>query len=291
MAFDRATFYDAELQRHDGHFRAALKIRPGDHVLDIGCGAGQSTRDAARIAVQGGVVGVDVSEEMLAVARQRSALEQLRNVVFERADAQTHAFPVAHFDLCISRFGVMFFTEPVAAFANIARAMRPGARLVLMVWQSCDRNAWATALQGVLATGNSQTPNASPAFSLGDPAITTGFLTAAGFASIDFTEVHEPVFYGQSVSAAYDAIVELFLGGATPDVSDTVAKERLQRLRAMLPAHLTADGVLFDSRAWIVTAVRNAAKPPLVDRTFSGGEDPFPSNGNTPCRIIPTEGD
>jgi SAM-dependent methyltransferase len=290
MAFDRANFYDAELERHDAHFRAALKINPGDHVLDIGCGAGQSTRDAARIAVQGGVVGVDVSEEMLAVARQRSALEHLRNVVFERADAQTHAFPVAHFDLCISRFGVMFFAEPVAAFGNIARAMRPGARMVLMVWQSRDRNAWATAMQGVLAGGNSQTPNAAPAFSLGDPAITTGFLTAAGFASIDFTEVHEPVFYGRSIAAAHDAIVELFLGGPTPEVAGTVAKERLQRLRAMLPAHLTADGVLFDSRAWIVTAVRSAAKTPLVGRALAAAKDPFPSNDITACPIIRSEG-
>jgi SAM-dependent methyltransferase len=256
MAFDRAAFFDAELQRHHEHFRASLKIDRRDRILDIGCGAGQTTREAARAAVEGSAVGVDVSEEMLDTARQRSMEAGLRNVTFERGDVQVHALPIAHFDLCISRFGVMFFADPVAAFANIARAMRPTARLVLMVWQSRDRNAWATAMQSVLASGGSQMPNKSPAFSLGDPAITTGILTAAGFASIDFTEVHEPVFYGESITAAYDAIVELFLGGSTPDVAGALAKERLQRLRALLPAHLTADGVFFDSRAWIVTAYR-----------------------------------
>jgi SAM-dependent methyltransferase len=267
MAFNRADFYDAELQWHDAHFRTVLKIRPGDHVLDIGCGAGRTARDAARVAVEGNVVGVDVSDDMLAVARQRSAAEGLRNVTFELGDAQTHMFPIAHFDLCISRFGVMFFADPVAAFVNVAQAMRPGARLVLMVWQSRDQNAWATAMQNVLATGSSQTPNASPAFSLGDRAVTTRILTAAGFALIDFIEVNEPVFYGQSITAAHDAIVELFLGGSTPDVADAVAKERHQRLRALLSAHLTADGVFFDSRAWIVTAVRNSTQTPLVERS------------------------
>ena len=257
-AFNRADFYDAELRRYDEHFRAALKVCPGDHVLDIGCGAGQSTREAARSAVHGGVVGVDVSEEMLSVARQRSSAEGQQNVIFERADAQTHAFSTAQFDVCISRFGVMFFADPVAAFTNIARAMRPGARLVLMVWQSRDRNAWATAIQGVLSPRGSQMPHTSPAFSLADRAVTTDILTTAGFASIDFAEVHEPVFYGSTVSAAYDAIVALFLDGPTLEVGDGATQDRLHQLRDLVQAHLTEDGVLFDSRAWIVTAQRSA---------------------------------
>jgi len=246
MAFDRAAFYDAELRRHDRHFRAALKVGPRDRVLDIGCGAGQTSRDAARIATQGSVVGVDVSEEMLQVARRRSAEEGLRNVVFERGDAQVHAFPQARFDLCISRFGAMFFADPVAAFGNLGRAMRPGARLVLLVWQGRERNEWATAIQGALGLGDVGSANTPPTFSLGDRAVTTRILTAAGFVSIDFSEVHEPVFYGPSVDAAQEAIAELFLAG---DASG----ERLPELRALLEAHLTDDGVFFDSRAWIVT--------------------------------------
>ena len=256
MGFNRTGFYDAELRRHDECFRAALKVGSRDRVLDIGCGAGQSTREAARAAREGSVVGVDISGEMLRVARQRSAEEGLRNVAFELADAQDYAFPSAHFDLCISRFGVMFFADPIAAFANIARAMRPGARLVLMVWQGQERNEWSTAIQRALAS--EATPSASaPAFSLGDRTATTRLLTLAGFASVAFAEVHEPAFYGPDVDAAHEAIVALFLAKDGLAGTDPASDETLDRLRVLLQAHLTAEGVLFDSRAWIVTARRS----------------------------------
>jgi SAM-dependent methyltransferase len=255
MALDRADFYDAELRRHNEHFRAAANVGPRDRVLDIGCGAGQTTREAARVAVLGSVVGVDVSAELLEVARRRSAEEGLRNVVFEQGDAQVHAFPAAHVDLCISRFGVMFFSDPIAAFANIGRAMRPGARVVLMVWQSEERNEWATAVQRTLAPGTVATAGAAAPFSLGDPAVATRILTAAGFASVDFADVHEPVFYGVDVDTAYDAVVGLWLTKEALARADAAA-EALRRLRALLDAHLTADGMLFDSRAWIITARR-----------------------------------
>jgi len=257
MALDRADFYDAELRRHNEHFRAAANVGRRDRVLDIGCGAGQTTREAARVAVLGRAVGVDVSAELLEVARRRSAEEGLRNVAFEQGDAQIHAFPAAQVDLCISRFGVMFFSDPVAAFANIGRAMRPGARLVSMVWQSRERNEWATAVQSALAPGTTATAGAADPFSLGDPAVATRILTAAGFASVAFAEVHEPVFYGVDVDAAYDNVAGLWLTKEALARADA-ADDARQRLRALLDAHLTADGVLFDSRAWIISAHRAA---------------------------------
>jgi SAM-dependent methyltransferase len=256
MALDRAAFYDAELQRHHEHFRAAIDAGPRDRVLDIGCGAGQSARDAARAAAAGSVVGVDVSAEMLEVARRRAADAGLRNIAFELGDAQVHGFPAAHFDLCISRFGTMFFADPIAAFANIGRALRPGARLMQMVWQSRARNEWALAIQDALAPAGFSPAGESPAFSLGDPEVAARILTSTGFVSIDIAEVHEPVFYGPSVDAALEAIVGLFLPVDRPIDSTSATDATLRRLRAMLNAHVTADGVLFDSRAWIVTARR-----------------------------------
>lgn len=253
MAFDRADFYDAELRRHQEHFRAATNVGPRDRVLDIGCGAGKSTREAARAAVMGSAVGVDVSEEMLEVARRRSAEAGLRNIVFELGNAQVHGFPAAHFDLGISRFGTMFFTDPVAAFANIGQALRPSARLVLMAWQRRERNEWAIAIQDALAPIGSPSDE-SPAFSLADPKVTERILTAAGFASINFADVHEPVFYGANVDAAYDAVVELFIPKDKRADATSATDEALRRLRQLLDAHSSATGVLFDSRAWIVTA-------------------------------------
>ena len=257
MAFDRSDFYDAELRRLNEHFRAAVNAGLRDRVLDIGCGAGQTTREAARVAVEGSVLGVDVSAELLEIARRRSAEEGLRNVEFEQSDAQVAAFPAAHFDLCISRFGVMFFADPAAAFANIGRTMRVGARLVLMVWQSQERNEWATAIPRALTPDTVASARGAPAFSFSDPAVATGILTAAGFGSVGFAEVHEPVFYGPDADAAFDAVIGLGFAEETLAGADPVAAQAaLERLRALLDAHLVAGGVFFDSRAWIITAHR-----------------------------------
>jgi SAM-dependent methyltransferase len=206
--------------------------------------------------VQGSVLGVDVSAELLEVARRRSAQEGLRNVAFEEADAQLQGFPPAGFDLCISRFGVMFFADPAAAFANIGRAMRPGARLVWMVWQSRDRNEWATVIRQALEPGVAPPTEVAPAFSMGDPAITTDVLNASGFVSVEFAEVHEPVFYGPDVDAACEAVIGLQFAKDLLARADEEGDAARQRLRDLLETHLTADGVLFDSRAWIITAYR-----------------------------------
>lgn len=251
-----ADFYDAELARHNVHLRAAADVGVSDRVLDIGCGAGQTTRDAARVATKGFVLGIDTSSEMLEIARQRADEARLGNVAFEQGDAQVHAFPAAGFDLCISRFGVMFFADPEAAFANLGRAMRPGGRLAWMVWQSQKHNSeWSTAIRQALGLDDPIPTEAAAAFSLGDPAIVTGQLSTAGFASIGFAEVREPVFYGPDVDTALDVLTSFEFvktALARADVPDNA----MRRLRGLLEAHLTADGVFFNSRAWIVTACR-----------------------------------
>ena len=256
MDFNRTDFYDAELKRLDVRFRAALDIRPQDRILDVGCGAGESTRHAARSAFRGSVLGVDISEEMLQVARQRGEQERLQNVAFELADAQLHPFPAGRFDLCISRFGAMFFDDPLAAFVNIGRAMRPDARLVLMVWQDRERNEWSIAIQRALAAENTSSTSAPAAFSLGDRATTTRLLTAAGFADIDFAEVQEPVFYGPDPDSAREAILALFLANPNSNGSIRPSAETRDRLRKLVQSHCSAEGVLFDSSAWVVSARR-----------------------------------
>jgi hypothetical protein len=172
-----------------------------------------------------------------------------------------HRFPAASFEVGISRFGTMFFADPVAAFGNIRHALTDGGRLVLMVWQARDRNEWATAIREALAGDNAVPPPPTDGphpFSLADPAVAEGVLTAAGFAGIRFTDVREPVYYGPDPAVAFDVVRGLRSSRDLLAGLDAGEAERaLDRLRATLAAHQAGDGgVLFDARSWIVTALR-----------------------------------
>ena len=256
-----ADHYDAELRRLNEHLRAATDIAPTDRVLDVGCGAGQTTRDAARAASSGSVLGVDSSEQMLERARRLTQEAGLRNIAYELGDAQVHHFQPEYFNVLISRFGTMFFADPAAAFANLASAARRGALLVMMVWQSCERNEWATAIPAALRSPDKQESAAWGAglFSLAETDVVEAILQKAGFAEIGFSDVHEPVYYGPDVDTACHIVCSF---KTTKDLlaklDAGVAERTLEQLRSMLADHLSADGVFFDSRAWIVTARRFA---------------------------------
>ena len=120
----------------------AAAIAPEDRVLDIGCGTGASTLAAATRAPEGRVLGVDISEPLLARARQRAAEAGLAHAAFLLADAQSHAFPQGAADVLISRFGMMFFSDPTAALRNLAGALRPGGRMAFVGWAGTSRNPW-----------------------------------------------------------------------------------------------------------------------------------------------------
>ena len=237
------TAYDAELRRHNEVLRQACGVQSHDHVLDIGCGAGQTTREAARAAHSGSALGVDVSAPAIERARELASAEGLRNITFECASAEVYRFPQERFDLAMSRFGTMFFDDPVAAFANISRALRPAGRLVMMVWQARERNEWDITIRHSLgATVPSGLPDP---FSLADPSTVTEILEGAGF------------YYGPDVDAAMDWVRGFACTGEVLKRLDPTAAERaLGRLRAALVAHLSDDGVWFNSRAWVVTARR-----------------------------------
>jgi SAM-dependent methyltransferase len=256
----RPSGYDSELRQHTEVLRRAWGVRLHDHVLDIGCGTGQTTRQAARAARAGSALGVDISAPAIERARRLATTEGLGNVSFEHADAQVHRFPHHHFDVAVSRFGTMFFADPVAAFANVGRALRPAGRLVMLVWQAAERNEWDVAIRRSLAGPEGPVDGAATgpeAFSLADPPAVQQILGAAGFADIAFTDVHEPVHYGPDVAAAL-AWVRGFTctGDLLKRLDPASAAAAVARLRETLSAHLSDDGVRFDSRAWLVTARR-----------------------------------
>ena len=251
--------YDAELQLHNEQFRAALGIRAGDRVLDIGCGTGQTTRDAALVASDGDALGVDIDAGMIARARELADREGVPNARFEVGDAQVHPFRSGAFDVAISRFGTMFFSDPDMAFRNIARAVRVGGRLVMMVWQAHDRNEWAVAIDqalGIRDRGVAAAPGSDP-FSLAEPPTVRRILAAAGFADGEFNDVDVPVYYGEDVDAA------LAFVGRFANVSEALSRPGQRaagtiraRLRAMLESRASERGVWVGSRAWIITARR-----------------------------------
>ena len=253
-----AVDYDAELIRYGVVLRRAWAVQPHDRVLDIGCGTGQTTREAARMARAGSALGVDSSAPAIERARELARAEGLRNVTFEPGDAQAHRFAPGHFDLAISRFGTMFFDDPVAAFGNIGRALRPAGRLVMVVWQGRDRNDWDVAIRQALAGPDRPTAVAGEGpdpFSLADPTTVEGILRAAGFADIGLTDVDEPVYYGPDTAAALDWVggfagTTEFLKRLDP----AAAARALARLRDALAARMSDEGVWFNARAWIVTA-------------------------------------
>src|SRR5688500_3312889 len=185
----------------------AAAIAAGERVLDIGCGNGLTSRDAARAAGPGGeVVGVDLSGSMLGRAEQLAKDEGLGNIRFEQGDAQVYRFEQEAFDVVMSRFGVMFFEDPVAAFTNIAAAVRSGGRLAMLVWQSPSANEWVSSLVGPLAMGRdlpAPPPGAPGPFSLAETEHVRGILNGAGFRDVAFASSEQSFNVGTETDDAY----------------------------------------------------------------------------------------
>lgn len=255
----RAERFEEGVAAYRGQFFDTAAIEPTSTVLDIGCGSGLTTREAARRATAGSALGVDLSSRMIEFARELAARDNLANVTFEQADAQVHPFPDQHFDIAISRNGAMFFGDALAAFTNIARALRPGGRLVLQAWQSPEHNEWMSTFRSALADGRdlpSPPPNAPGPLSLSDPDQVRALLTSAGFEDVRLHGVSQPMYFGRDVEDASGFISEQF-SRLLVDL-DADGKERaLGNLRATMAEHLTDRGVLYDSSAWFIQARRS----------------------------------
>ena len=264
---DSGDFWAAHAERlnegvagYHGHFFEAAAIDVKADVLDIGCGIGQTTRDAARRASDGFALGVDLSSRMIDLARRTAERERVSNARFEQADAQIHPFADRSFDIAISRNGAMFFGDPGAAFVNIARALRPGGRLVLMSWQPFEKNEWLRTFRSVLAAGRELPPPAGAPgpFSLSDPERVRHLLTSAGFTDVRLRGVSEAMYFGPDPDDACRFVSTQFAGRL--DGLDANARVRaLDALRASMAEHRTDRGVLYDSAAWITVARRGSA--------------------------------
>jgi ubiquinone/menaquinone biosynthesis C-methylase UbiE len=237
---------------------AAARIQPGESVLDLGCGCGATTITAATQAGPGGTAhGIDLSEPMLAVARHRARDAGLTTVSFTQADAQTHQFAAAAPDVVISRFGTMFFDDPVAAFTNIGRAVRPRGRLFIATWQPLGLNDWLTVPGAALlqyGTLPDSQPGAPGMFAQADPDFLRSTLTRAGWTAVDSRAVTVTVRLGEDPADATDYLADSGVGRAVLDTIPATDKPAaLQAVTDALAPHTTNDGVHLDAAIWITT--------------------------------------
>jgi len=249
--------FDRAIAGHDGPFQAAAGFQPTDRVLDVGCGSGQNTRDAARAARSGSALGVDLSAPMLVHARRAADAEGLTNASFLQADAQIHPFEPASFDVAICRTSAMFFADHVAALANIGRALRPGGRLMLLTWQPLAGNQWLKEIATALAAGRPPQippPGVGP-FALSEPDRIRAVLDEAGFIDVKLVGNEAPMWFGADASDACQFILGL-MGWMLAGLDDDARAVARDALRAVTSDHETADGVTFASATWITTAVR-----------------------------------
>jgi SAM-dependent methyltransferase len=238
----------------------AAAFRTGETVLDVGCGCGDISLAAGRaVDSSGAVLGVDLSPAMLGVATARAADAGLDHVEFVASDAATYSTDRAGFDAVVSRFGVMFFDDPSAAFANIRSLMATGARLAFVCWQDLFVNDWmivpATAAAEVLPLPVGNDPTAPGAFAFSDADRVTGILAAAGFAGPRAAPVAAKVWLGDTAIEAAARLRTSGLGRAMfADADPALVDEAIARAVASLVPYESPSGVELDSAAWLVTA-------------------------------------
>ena len=264
-----AELSDATDHQLDPLGRLALdRLAPaaGERVLDVGCGCGQTVLQlAGAVGPTGQVLGVDISDVMLARASERVSAAAAHQVTLLRADAATHRFAPASVDGIYSRFGVMFFDDPRAAFANLRAALAPAGRMSFVCWQAQEQNPWSLiplrAARSVLPSAPLPPPlegGGGPGpFSLADPSVIRDLLATAGFQRVDIAPHATPVHIGaaHTLEAAIDYLMRI--GPAARLVGENDPATR-PAIRAAITHALTPfsgeTGVWLDAAVWLVTA-------------------------------------
>jgi len=238
---------------------AAAAAKPGEKVLDVGCGTGSTTAELAReVAPDGRVLGVDISEALVGTAR----LHQLDNLKFEVGDVTTHPFETAAFDLVFSRFGVMFFADPVKAFANLRRALRPLGRLVFVCWRTPLENPWGLvpmrAADPHLPPMERPGPEDPGQYAFGDRARVERILGEAGFGKPTFRTLDLQLLMGKDVP---DTLENLGKFGPLARRFAEAAPEQVAKAKAAiaeaLKPHAGPDGVHLAGACWLVSAAQH----------------------------------
>jgi SAM-dependent methyltransferase len=236
---------------------AGAQIQEGENVLDVGCGCGDVTILAAHGTGSGHALGADFSRIQVAEARRLAVAAGVINARFEVADVQVHPFGAGIFDLVLSKFGVMFFDDPAAAFGNLRKALRRGGRLAFLCWRTRDENPLFTIgfAEAAAVLGLRELTGSSAAFSLADTGRVGALLSGAGFGGLECAKADELMLIGRDVDDALEyerasPSAAEFLAGLSP----AQAAEMTRQVRDRLVAYASPDGVVMPGAAWLVTA-------------------------------------
>ena len=242
---------------------AKLDLPRGAKALDVGCGWGDTAIELARmVGPSGSVLGIDCCDPFLDKGRADAKAEGLTNVKFECADVQTYAFK-KEFDFCFSRFGMMFFANPVAAMRNIRSALKPGGRLMFITWRALDQNPWCAIPKQVvldfLPPPGEQAESCGPGpFSMASTEVVATQLKAAGFQDIAFERIDGPVMVGSTVEQAMQFQLAIGPAGEIFREAGIEAERRRNEIEGALSdtlAHYAQDGkVIMPSSSWTITA-------------------------------------
>ena len=253
------------LSHHSEAVFPTLPVRPGDHVLDVGCGFGDTAiRLAERVGPSGTVTGVDCCDAFLDFARAAVRARGLTNVGFVRADAEI-ALPVNEYEFVFARFGTMFFANPVAGLRNMRRALRPGGRMVHIVWRDRADNPWLSMAKDVVLRflpppgADAQTCGPGP-FSMADEVVVRAMMKAAGYEQIEFRRVDAPVLIGKDVQDAIAFQLAIGPAGEVFREAGALAEERRPQIEAALAEAINrqtkaSDGIVMDSSSWVISAI------------------------------------
>lgn len=240
-------------------------IRPGDRVLDFGCGFGETSLEIGRlVGPDGEVLGLDCTADFLDIANRERDEAGLRNVRYELGDAQAHPLPANHFDVAFARFGVMFFESAVRALRNVHRSLVPGGKLCLIVWRSlADNPAWGAAKAAVREFLPPPGPSAATCgpgpFSWADEETDRGMLAAGGFTEVELFERNDlDMCIGRTIDEAIDYQILVGPSGEIVREAGEEGRRRLPEIRArlteLLRPHVRQDGVYLPSSTWLIMA-------------------------------------
>jgi len=253
------------LTLHSEAIFPTLPVHAGDKVLDVGCGFGDTAiKLAGMVGPKGSVHGIDCCDAFLDYGRNDARSQGVENVSFERGDAEI-ALPVNEYDFVFSRFGTMFFTNPVVAMRNMRLALKPGGRMVHIVWRNREDNPWLAKAKDVVLQflpppgEDAQTCGPGP-FSMANEEMVRGMMRSAGYTDIDFKRVDAKVVIGRDVQDAIDFQLALGPAGEVFREAGEEAEEKRGEIGKALEAMYagqaeTDDGIIMDSSSWVISAI------------------------------------